>query len=67
MRHAVHCIAVADLVLPHDKKFPPAANLTDDEAQEETECVLDEQSDNSIENGTAENQAEDCVSNDGLN
>jgi hypothetical protein len=54
----------ADLVLPHDKKFLPAANLTDDEAQEKPECVLDEQSDDDIDNGTAENQAEDCVSND---
>jgi hypothetical protein len=25
--------ADTDLVLPHDKKFPPAANLTDDEAR----------------------------------
>jgi hypothetical protein len=25
--------ADADLVLPHDKKFPPAANLTDDDAR----------------------------------
>jgi hypothetical protein len=28
--------------------------------------VLDEQSDDAIDSGTAENQAEDCVSNDDL-
>jgi hypothetical protein len=38
-------------VLPHDKKFLVAVNLTDDESQEETGCVLNEQSDDDIDNG----------------